>query len=156
MVEEQPKYLRRTKKAVKKGMKYDLTGSDIIVKVMFKTENLTSSNLKNIKRYFLKSVPLKLKSAMDYDRDIVYPLSYSYIKRPVSITLDSKNKGGRRTVLIRDKSAGMIVQYEYLGLEKHWDKTVKMLKKIVKKMIYGGTLYSKAVSNVRYSVGFTI
>lgn len=156
MARERPTTLRRTAKEVRSKMKHDLSGNDIYIKVVFKNESINPSTLKNIRRFFVKSLPLKIKSDMNYDRPILYPLDYSYIKNPVSIDIGTTTASGRKKVVVRNTAGGIVIQYEYLGLYKHWHDTVKQIKKNVKKMVYSGTLYSKSIGKIEYSVSFQI
>lgn len=156
MVDKERKHRERTAKKIVKKLPYNLSESSLFITVSFRYEKINSSSLKNIKRFFLKVLPQKTKDAMNYDRVLIYPLDYSYIKRPVSITLDFKNKANRKKAVIRNIAQGMVIEYEYLGLDDHWHDTIKNIKKIVRKMVYGGTYYSKCILRIKYSIGFSI
>lgn len=60
-------------------------------------------------------IPQKVREECKYDREILFPIHFSLIKKPIKIDLP-----GERRYKIRNTAVGAIILYEYLGLPKDY------------------------------------
>lgn len=60
-------------------------------------------------------IPQKVREECKYDREILYPIHFSLIKKPIKVDLP-----GKRSYKVRNTAVGAIILYEYLGLPKDY------------------------------------
>lgn len=108
--------------------------------------------LTSIRKYFIETLPKEAKKTLKYNREIIYPLNYSYLRSPVSIEL-LKTK---RKLLLANRAVGMTVIYSFLGLQRDFRRTTIAIKKLINLMLKRPYKYVKVIEDVKISVGFEI
>jgi len=76
------------------------------------------------------NIPKKIKEKCDYDREIINPIHYSLIKKPVKVEIP-----GRRSYIIRNTAVGAMILYEYLGLFEDLEKFLKIFDEYIRTLI---------------------
>lgn len=113
----------------------------ILVVIEFEYHSIKSKNIPNdLREAFLgigppkgrgsPNVPKKVREMSKYDREILYPIHFSLIKKPVTIDIP-----GRRSYKTRNTAVGAIILYEYLGLLKDFQRCCIELEKLIKEKI---------------------
>ena len=66
------------------------------------------------------------------------------------------SKRDKKKTILTQKASGIVIEYRYLGLDKHWKGTIKTIRNIVSKMVMSGTQYAKAIEKVKYTANFEV
>lgn len=98
------------------------------------------------------NVPQKVKENSKYDRDIIYPLHFSLIKKPITIDIP-----GKRSYKTRNTAVGAIILYEFLGLLKDYQRCCTELEKLIKEKIKNKKpAHFAAITDVKIIIGFDL
>lgn len=73
------------------------------------------------------NIPKKIKALSKSDNDIIHPIHFSLIKRPVKIELP-----GNRSYKIRNTAVGAMILYEYLGELKDLKDILNLLDQYIR------------------------
>lgn len=76
------------------------------------------------------NIPKKIKEKCEYDSEIIKPIHYSLIKKPVKAEIP-----GGRSYIIRNTAVGAMILYKYLGLFKDLKKFLKIFDEYIKILI---------------------
>lgn len=121
------------------------------------TQSKYTSN--NVRESFLglekgsPKIPKILMEKCDYDRDIIFPVHFSLIKKPIKAQIPGKDK----PYTIRNTAVGAMILYEYLGLPEHFKKCYKEFSDLLKKMIKEKKpKYYKYITNKKLLIGFDV
>ena len=94
------------------------------------------------------NVPKKLREETNPEEDIIYPIHFSLIKKPIKINLS----GGK--FRLRNTAVGTMILYEYLGLSQKINKFLETFDKFLKDLFKPGTTnYSESVGDYQIVVG---
>lgn len=121
---------------------YDTKYITVIIEFKYDSKDKRSKYTpNNVREAFLgkdkgsPKVPAKMKEIFkkerDYDRDLLFPVHFSLIKKPVKAELPGKNK----PFTIRNTAVGAIILYEYLGLQKDFKKFCEKFDLFLNKMM---------------------
>lgn len=98
-------------------------------------------------------IPKKMMENCNYDRDILYPIHFSLIKKPIKAQIPGKDK----PYTIRNTAIGAMILYEYLGLPEHfkrcYDEFFKLLKKMIKEK---KPWYFEYITKTKLIIGFDV
>lgn len=110
----------------------------IIVVVEFDYNSKKTKGVPNdIRRSFMgldwakPNIPNKLKDLLKTDDDIIYPIHFALIKKPIKMDLPETKKG----YSVRNAAVGAMVLYEYLGLFQELGRFVDIFDKFIKDLI---------------------
>lgn len=70
--------------------------------------------------------PIKIKERCGYEREIIFPIHWALIKKPIKIDLGDGNYRSRNTAV------GAIIVYKYLGLSKDFKKCCIEIEKLIR------------------------
>lgn len=94
----------------------------------------------------------KVKEKLNYDREIIYPVHFSLIKKPVKVDLPQK-----KNFTIRNTAMGAIILYKYLGLLKHYRKCCEAIEKIVKeRKKEGKPIHIVEIKDIKIIIGYDL
>lgn len=98
------------------------------------------------------NVPRKVKEMCKYGREILYPIHFSLIKKPITIDIP-----GKRSYRTRNTAVGSIILYEYLGLLKDYKRCCIELEKLIKEKIKSKKpAHFAPITNVKLIVGYDL
>lgn len=131
----------------------------ILVVIEFEYHSTSSKDIPNdVRRAFMglekgsPKIPEKMKEECKYDREILYPIHFSLIKKPIKIDIP-----GQRKYRIRNTAVGAIILYEYLGLPKDFKscciKFDEFLKGLMKKKV---PKYFDSFTDIKIIIGFDL
>lgn len=135
----------------------------ILVVIEFEYHSSKSRNIPNdLREAFLgieppkgrgnPNVPQKVKVMSNYDREILYPIHFSLIKKPVTIDIP-----GKRSYKTRNTAVGAIILYEYLGLLKDYQGCCIELEKLIKEKIKNKKpAHFASITNVKLIIGYDL
>ena len=95
------------------------------------------------------NIPTKIKERCKYDKEIIDPIHYSLIKKPVK-AINAEGK----PYIIRNTAVGAMILYEYLGLSKDLKKFLKIFEDYLKTLIKNKKpVYFSHVTNFDLIIG---
>lgn len=110
----------------------------ILIIVEFDYHSKKSKGIPNdIRRSFMgldwakPNIPNKIKEAIKSEDDIIYPVHFALIKKPIKMDLPETKKG----YSIRNTAVGAMVLYEYLGLFQELGKLVDCFDNFINDLI---------------------
>ncbi len=98
------------------------------------------------------NVPKKVKEICNYEREIINPIHFSLIKKPVKVDLKEK-----KNYTIRNPAVGAMILYKFLGITEDYEKCCKaILELIKKKKKRGKPIHIVEIQNIQIIVGFDL
>ena len=99
-------------------------------------------------------IPMKLKEMCSYEREIVFPIHFSLIKKPIKAELPKKDGKKTKNYTIKNTAVGSMILYEYLGSSKDFKKCCDQFEKLLKKMMEEKKpIYFEFIKNAQIIVG---
>jgi len=99
------------------------------------------------------NIPKTVKELCKYDREIIYPIHWALIKKPVRAEMPDK----KDNYIMRNTAVGAIILYEYLGLLENFKDCCDVLKKLIKdKMKEGKPVHFKSLKNFKIIIGYDL
>ena len=107
--------------------------------------------------------PEKIKERCEYKREIIFPLHWSLIKKPIRFYLgddeknDEKNKT-KQTYRSRNTAVGAIIHYKYLGLSKDFKKCCIEIEKLIREKKDAGkpAYFAPITDDIKIIVGYDL
>ena len=97
-------------------------------------------------------IPQNVKEECNYDREILYPIHFSLIKKPVTVDLP-----GKRSYKVRNTAVGAIILYEYLGLPKDYKGCcIKFNEYLNGLMVEKVPKYFSSFTDIKLIIGFDL
>jgi len=94
------------------------------------------------------NVPKQLRELKNVKDDIIFPIHFSLIKKPIKIELSD------RKYKLRNTAVGAIIMYEYFGLFQDLNDFLNILENYLKNLFTPGTTnYSESVGSYQIVVG---
>jgi len=101
------------------------------------------------------NIPSEIKKFFGYDREIIYPVHFSLIKKPVKVEIEDKNTGKKKNYTIRNSAVGAIILYKYLGLLEDYESCCKAIEKLIKdKKNAGKPAHIANIKDLKIIIGF--
>lgn len=98
------------------------------------------------------NVPRKIKEKMQYDREIILPIHFSLIKKPVKVDLPTK-----KNYTIRNTAVGTIILYKYLGLIENYQNCCKAIEELIdEKKKVGKPIHMAEIQDYKIIVGYDL
>ena len=98
-------------------------------------------------------IPKKIKELCKYEREIIYPIHWSLIKKPVKAEMPDK----KDNYTMRNTAVGAIILYEYLGLLEDYKNCCLEFEKFLKeKKKEGKPVHFKSLKNFKIIVGYDL
>lgn len=95
------------------------------------------------------NIPKKIKELCKYEREIIDPIHYSLIKKPVKVDIP-----GKKTYTIRNTTVGAMILYKYLGMSEDLTKFLNLFDEYVRNLIKNKKpIYFSYVTNFELIVG---
>ena len=95
------------------------------------------------------NIPKKIKELAKYEKDIITPIHFSLIKKPVKIDLP-----GKREYKIKNSAVGAMILYEYLGRIEDLKMVVNAFDELIRAIINKGTpKYFSFITNYDFITG---
>lgn len=99
------------------------------------------------------NVPKVIKERCKYEREIIFPIHWSLIKKPVKAEMPDK----KDNYTMRNTAVGAIIFYEYLGLLEHYKKCCLEFESLIKeKMEEGKPVHFKSLKSFNIIIGFDL
>lgn len=96
--------------------------------------------------------PKVIKMRCGYTREIIFPLYFSLIKKPVKANIP-----GRKPYTIRNSAVGTAIFYEYLGLLEDYEKCCKEIKGLIEeKRALGKPKHFAPIKSIKIIVGYDL
>ena len=98
------------------------------------------------------NVPRKIKEKLNYNREIIYPVHFSLIKKPVKVDLPTK-----KNYTIRNTAMGAIILYKYLGLLEDYKKCCEAIEQLIEeKKKEGKPIHIVEIKDIKIIVGYDL
>jgi len=131
----------------------------ISVVMQFEYHSTSSKDVPNdVRRAFMgldkgsPKIPQKIRDKCNYDREILYPIHFSLIKKPVKIDLP-----GKRNYKVRNTAVGSIILYEYLGLPEDYKSCCIKFNEFLKEQLKKKTpKYFNSITDIKFIIGFDL
>jgi len=95
------------------------------------------------------NIPKKIKELAKYEKDIITPIHFSLIKKPVKIDLP-----GKREYKLRNPAVGAMILYEYLGRIEDLKMVVNIFDEFIRILINKGIpKYFSSITNHDFIIG---
>ncbi len=95
------------------------------------------------------NIPKKIREKCSYNREIINPIHYSLIKKPVKAEIP-----GRRIYTIRNIAVGAMILYKYLGLFEDLKNFLNIFESYVRTLIKNKKpIYFSHVTNFELIIG---
>ena len=95
------------------------------------------------------NIPKKVKELAKYEKDIITPIHFSLIKKPVKIDLP-----GKREYKFKNPAVGAMILYEYLGRIEDLKMIVNTFDELIRLLINKGTpKYFSFITNYDFITG---
>jgi hypothetical protein len=99
------------------------------------------------------NIPKTIRELFKYEREIIYPIHWALIKKPVKVDMPDK----KDNYIIRNTAVGAIILYEYLGLLEDYRKCCLELEKfITKKKTDGKPVHFKSLKDFKIIIGYDL
>ena len=97
--------------------------------------------------------PKTIKELCNYEREIIFPIHWSLIKKPVKAEMPNKEDN----YTMRNTAVGAIILYEYLGLLEDYKRCCLKLEKLIgEKKKDGKPIYFKSLNNFKIIIGYDL
>ena len=106
--------------------------------------------------------PTKIKERCGYEREIIFPIHWSLIKKPIRFYLGDEEKrkteGKKETFRSRNTAVGAIILYKYLGLLKDFKKCCIEIEKLIREKKDAGvpSYFAPITDNIKIIVGYDL
>ena len=106
--------------------------------------------------------PEKIKERCDYNREIIFPLHWSLIKKPIRFYLgdeeERKKEGKKESYRLRNTAVGAIILYKYLGLTKDFKKCCIEIEKLIREKKDAGkpAYFAPITDDIKIIVGYDL
>lgn len=98
------------------------------------------------------NIPRKIKEKLNYDREIIYPIHFSLIKKPVRVDLPTT-----KNYTIRNTAVGTIILYKYLGLLEDYKRCCKAIEELIQeKKNIGKPVHIAEIEDIKIIVGYDL
>ena len=98
------------------------------------------------------NIPRKIKEKCNYDREIINPIHFSLIKKPVKVDLKEK-----KNYTIKNTAVGAMFLYKYLGLLEDYEKCCQAIKEFIQeKKSEGKPIHIVDIKDVQIIVGYDL
>ena len=99
------------------------------------------------------NVPKVVRERCKYEREIIFPIHWALIKKPVKADMPDK----RDNYTMRNTAVGAIIIYEYLGLLEDYKQCCLELEELIKdKKEDGKPVYFKSLKNYNLIIGYDL
>lgn len=99
------------------------------------------------------NIPKTIRELCKYEREIIYPIHWSLIKKPVKADMPDK----KDNYIMRNTAVGAIILYEYLGLLEDYKRCCLELEKLIKeKKKEGKPIHFKSLKNFKIIIGYDL
>ena len=98
------------------------------------------------------NIPLRIKKLSNYEREIVYPIHFSLIKKPIKVDLP-----GTRNYRYKNTAVGATILYEYLGLPEDFKNCAMSLNNLLKDLKKKKTpKYFNSITKINIIIGYDL
>ena len=99
------------------------------------------------------NIPKTIRELCNYEREILYPIHWSLIKKPVKAEMPNKEDN----YIMRNTAVGAIILYEYLGLLDDYKRCCLEFEKLIgQKKKAGKPIYFKSLNNFKIIIGYDL
>ena len=101
------------------------------------------------------NIPREIKKICGYEREIIYPVHFSLVKKPVKFEMEDKNTGKKKNYTIRNTAVGAMILYKYLGRLEDYEKCCKSIDDLIDiKKKDGKPAHIVKIKDLKIIIGF--
>ena len=105
--------------------------------------------------------PIKIKERCGYEREIIFPLHWALIKKPIRFYLEEKKKDEKketRPFRTRNTAVGAIILYKYLGLLRDFKKCCTEIETLIREKKDAGKpkYFAPITDDIKIIVGYDL
>jgi len=94
--------------------------------------------------------PRKIKERCEYEREIIYPVHWSLIKKPVLFDLPGERKYKKRNTAV-----GAIILYKYLGLLRDYKRCCSEITEFIEELKKNGKpAHFAIIKDIKIIIGY--